>query len=72
MSSVVKLCHDRSFLSLYHRRHVVGLCMLYKVTLNSNHCLFNELSSACNTVRHFRAAAAAHPLEFEVSRSRLS
>ena len=39
---------------------------------NSNHCLFNELPSASVRVRHSRAAAAAHPLEFEVSRCRTS
>ena len=46
--------------------------MLHKVNSNSNHCLFNELSSASGRVRHCRAAAAAHPLEFEVSGCRTS
>ena len=31
--SVARLCHYQSFLSLCHRRHVAGLCMLYKVNL---------------------------------------
>ena len=44
--------------------------MLFKVNSNSNHCLFSELPSASTRVRHTRAAAAAHPLEFEVSRCR--
>ena len=29
-------CPDQSFPSLSHRRHVFGLCMLYKVNSNSN------------------------------------
>ena len=70
--SVDILCHDQSFLSLCHRRRVVGLSMLYKVNANSNHCLFSEIPSASTRVRHTRAAAAAHPLEFEVSRCRTS
>ena len=65
MYSVERLCPDQSFLSLCHLRRVAGFSMLYKVNLNSNHCLFNELSSAFSRVRHTRAA---HPLEFEVSR----
>ena len=63
---------DQSFLSLCHRRHVAGLCMLYKINSNSNHCLFSRLPSAPAKVRHTRAAAAAHSLEFEVSSSRTS
>ena len=46
--------------------------MLYKVNSNSNHCLSSELPSASTRVRHTRAAAATHPLEFEVSRCRTS
>ena len=46
--------------------------MMYKVNANSNHCLFSELPSASTSVRHTRAAAAAHPLELEVSRCRPS
>ena len=34
--------------------------------------LFSELPSAPTRVRHIRAAAAAHPLEFELSRCRTS
>ena len=49
---MARLCSDRSFLSLRHRRHVAGLCMLYKVNSNSNHCLFNKLPSASSKVRH--------------------
>ena len=45
--------------------------MLYRIYSNSNHCLFGELLSASIRVRHTRAAAA-HPLEFEVSRCRTS
>ena len=63
--SVARLCPDQSFLSLCHRRRVAGLCMLYKGNSNSNQCLFSELPSASTRVRHTRAAAAAHPLEFE-------
>ena len=48
------------------------LRMSYKVNLNSNHCLFSELTSASTRVRHTRTAAAAHPLDFEVSRRRMS
>ena len=50
--------------------HVAALCMLYKVNSNSNHCLFSELPPASVRVRHIRAFAAAHLLEFEVSRCR--
>ena len=66
--SVARLCPDQTFLSLCHRRHVVALCMLYKVNSYSNHCLFSELPSASVIVRHTRAAATAHPLELEASR----
>ena len=31
MYSVARFCPDLTFLSLYHRRHVAALCMLYKV-----------------------------------------
>ena len=53
----------------------VYLCVfiyLYTVNSNSNHCFFSELPSASVRVRHTRAAAAAQPLEFEVSRCRTS
>ena len=72
MYSVASLSPDQSFLSLYHRRRVAGLSMLYKINSNSNHRLFSELPSASTRVRHTRAAAAAHPLEFEVSRCKTS
>ena len=65
--SVARLCSDQIFLSLRHQRHVAALCMLYKVNSNSNHCLFCELRSASVRVRHTRAVAAAHPIEFETS-----
>ena len=75
--SVARLCPDQSFLSLCHRRRVAGLSMLlmvnsYKVNLNFNHCLFSKLPSASSRVRYTRAAAVAHPLEFEVSSCRKS
>ena len=54
--------------SSYEVPLVAALCMLYKVNLNLNPSLFNELPSASVRVRHTRAAAAAHPLEFDVSR----
>ena len=44
--SVVRLCLDKSFLSLCHLRRVAGLSMLYNVNENSNHCLFSEHLSA--------------------------
>ena len=65
-------CPDQTFLSLCPRRHVAALCMLYKVNSNSNRCLLSEFPSACVWVRHTRAAAAAHQLEFEGSRCRTS
>ena len=65
--SMTRRCPDQSFLPLCHRRRVAGLSILYKVNSNSNHCLFSELPSASIKVWHTRAAAAAHPLEFEVS-----
>ena len=49
-----------------------GLSMLYKVNSNSNHRLFSELPFTSTRVRHTRAAAAAPPLEFEVSRCKTS
>ena len=70
--SVARLCPDQAFLSLCHRRHFAALCMLYKVNSNLNSCLFSELLSASVRVRHTRDTAAAHPLEFEVSRCRTS
>ena len=71
MYSVARLCPDESFLSLCHLRRVAGLCMLHKVNLNSNHSLFSEHPSA-SRVLHTRAAAAVHPLEYEISRCRTS
>ena len=44
--SVGRLCPDKSFLSLCHRRRVAGLKMLYKVNSNCNYCLFSQLPSA--------------------------
>ena len=41
--SIARLCPDQTFLSLCHLRLVAALCMLYKVTSKSNHCLFSEL-----------------------------
>ena len=72
MCSVARLCPDHTFLSSCHRRHVAALCMLYRVNSNLNHLLFSELPSASVRVRHNRAAAAAHPLELEVSKCRTS
>ena len=72
MYSAARLCPDQTFLPLCHRRHVAVVRMLYKVNSNSNHCLFSERQTASVRVRHTRAAAAAHPLEFEVSRRRTS
>ena len=66
------MCSDQRFLSLCHRRHVAGLCMLCNVNSNSNKCLFSKLPSVSSRVRYFRSATAAHPLEFEVSRCRTS
>ena len=55
--SVARLCPEKSFLALCHRRRVALLSMLYKVNSNSNLCLFSELPSASNRVRNSRAAA---------------
>ena len=65
---MARLCPDLTLLSLCHRRHVAALCMLYNVKSYMNNCLFIELPSGSVSVRHSRAAAAAHPLEFEESR----
>ena len=73
--SVAGFCPDQTFLSLLHtsdRRHVAALCMLYKVNSKSNHCLFSELPSAPVRVRHTRAEAAAHVIEFQLSGCRMS
>ena len=70
-SGLARLRPDLSFLP--EVIDVVWLgCMLYKVNSNSNHCLLSELLSASTRVRRNRAAAAAHPLEFEESRCRKS
>ena len=61
-------CPEQNLLSLCHLRHVAGLCMLFKVNLNSSHCQFSAFPSASTRVRHTRATAAAHALKFEVSR----
>ena len=64
--SVARLCPDQNFLSLCHERRVAGLSTtlwLGKVKSNSNR-LCSELTSASTRVRHKRAAAVAHPLEF--------
>ena len=70
--SLARLCPNQSFLLLCHRRRVAGLSILCKVNSNSNHCLFSELPSASTWVRHTRAVAATHQLEFEISRCRTS
>ena len=79
--SVARLWPDHSFLSQCQRLHLAGLCMLCKVNSNSNHCLFSTLPSASTRVRQpefvnpsasTRVAAAAHPLEFKVSRCKMS
>ena len=57
---------------LCHRRRVAGFSMVYKVNANSNQPLLSELPSASTRVWHTGPAAAAHPLEFEVSRCRTS
>ena len=65
--SVAMFCSDQTFLSLCHQRRVAAQCMLYKINSNSNHCLFSELFLSVSVrVRHTLAAAALHPLEFEV------
>ena len=43
--SVARLCHDQTFSSVCHRRHVAALCISYKVNSKSNHCVFSELPS---------------------------
>ena len=60
--SVARPCPDQTFLSFCHQRHVAALCMLYKVNLNSNHCLLSGLPSASVRVLNTRAVAASHPL----------
>ena len=70
--SLARPSPDQTFLSLCHQCHVASLCMLYTVNLNWNHCLLSELPSASVRVWHTRAVAAAHPLEFEVWRCRMS
>ena len=65
--------NDTNLRSLYHRRHAAGLCMLtIKVNSHSNHCLLCELLSTSYRFWHTRAASAANPMEFEVSRCRTS
>ena len=67
-----RLGPDQSFLLLCHWRCVAGLSMLYEVNVLSNYCLFSELPYASIRVCHTHAVATAHPLEFEVSRSKTS
>ena len=69
---MARLCPDQTVSSLCHQSHAAALCILYKVNLKLNHSLFIELPSDSIRVRHSRASAAAHPLEFEVSRCRNS
>ena len=47
--SVARLCHDQSFLSSCHFRHVAALCGVVNST--SKHYLFSELPSATARVR---------------------
>ena len=61
--SVAQLCPDQTFSSFCH---IAKLCRLYKVNFNSNLRFVHELPSSSIRVRHTRAAAAAHSLEFEV------
>ena len=61
MNSLDRFFPNQNILSLCHGRHVAAQCMLYKVNLNSNHCLFGELPSASVRDRHTRAKAVAHP-----------
>ena len=68
--SFARLCPERTFLSFCHRCHVAALFMSYKVNSNLNQCLFSELPSSSDRVRYTRPEAAAHPLQFEVSRCR--
>ena len=64
--SVARLCHDQSFLSLCHRRRVVGLTMLYKVkNSNSNHSLFSERPSASTRVRYI-PELRPHPIHWSL------
>ena len=60
---MAKLCPDQTFLSLCHQRHV-------RHDAEHDDMFLDMLNSV--RVRHNRAAAAAHPLEFEVSRCRTS
>ena len=48
------------------------MLLVYNVNSNSNHYLFSKLPSVFIRVRHTLTAAAAHPLEFKVSRFRTS
>ena len=48
----------------------LGVECCSRLNSNTNLCLFSELPSGFTRVRHIRAAAASHPLEFEVSRCR--
>lgn len=58
---------------LNHRCSAAGLCMLNRVQSNTKHCLFGELSQACERVRlTLAAAAAARPYEFVAPRFRTS
>ena len=70
--SLERLCQDLGFLSLTPHCHAAGLCVLYKVYSNSNHCLFSKLPSVSTRVWYTRAAVAAHKLELEVSKCRTS
>ena len=56
---VARLCPGQSLLSLLHRCHVTGLCMLYKVNSNSNICLFSELPFVSTMQSSITGAAVA-------------
>ena len=52
-------------------KHLHCMCMLYKINSNWNN-LFSQFPSATVRDQHTGAATAAHPLEFEITRCRLS
>ena len=70
--SAAKRLLQRQAFSVALKSKVSRRCVIDVVWLGFVCCLFSEIPSASSRVRHNRAAAAAQPLEFQVSRVRIS
>ena len=62
-------CYPIYGFALWRHYFVTKLTVSYSDTFTL-HCVFSDLPHAATRVRHTRTAAAAHSLEFKVSRCR--